>query len=119
MVDPQGIYPGIIVIRPPDSEPSQLPRVFLFVDRKCEECGYDRNRPTQPSGDLALESWKTDKCFWYWTYLCVGKDKTGRFEYDVRLYPTIHFQSRTTRTLGDFIVIQRGKFTVSKTVGDK
>ncbi len=68
--------------------------------------------PRKPVGSTALADWKSGKSEWYWSYMCVDKDQTGEFIYEIRLFPTAHHISPVRRELGPPIVLKRGLLRV-------
>lgn len=89
---------------------------FLINDR---ECGYwswagrrTRIIPRQPVSPTSLAGWKSGKSQWYWSYMCVDKDQTGDFVFEIRLLPTASHISPVRRELGPPVVLKRGLLRV-------
>ena len=71
--------------------------------------------PRQPVSPTHIADWKSGKTRWYWTYMCVDKDQTGEFVYEIRMLPTAFWISPVRADEGPWLLLKRGLLRVLPT----
>ncbi len=71
-----------------------------------------RTIPRQPVSPTAIADWKSGKTQWYWSYMCVDKDQSGDFVFEIRLFPTAFWISPARYEMGPHVVLKRGLLRV-------
>lgn len=128
-------WPMMVVIYPrnsDDTDPQKLEAAVKPLDLpgyrrswmlpNSGECSYwywggrsTRTFPRQPVSPTSLADWKSKKSQWYCTYMCVDKDQTGDFVYEIRLLPTAFWISQVRFEYGPPVVLKRGLLRVVPT----